>query len=220
MHRTVSLAAAIAGAVLCAVSPGYAAIVPSGTQPAGTMMFATFDPPTPIDTRIATIQGGALCQAGFPPDSCNLATSVNGSTFLYANIGDAATIRFNGVVDYFGLEWGTLGSTDMIEFYRGTDRLASFRGLDFFAAGFPGGFKAENPQDYFDTIVLSNPFGCCFEVDNLTARTVSSAPSLEIASVRMISNNTVQISTRREFSALSGDVTVTMTINGQLITAV
>ncbi|NEQ36157.1 MAG: hypothetical protein F6K40_07600 [Okeania sp. SIO3I5] len=76
----------------------------------------------------------------------------------------------NGLLDYFGLYWGSMDYGNRIDFYQGNTLLQSFTGGDIITS-FPvnrGGeyvnFSATGASDYFDKIVLSPSLP--FESDN------------------------------------------------------
>ncbi len=99
-------------------------------------------------------------------------------TTNYLSIGanGSETISFATEQNAFGLDWGSVDSSNKIEFYNGDKLVASFTGADIaplLASGDQGSFAANGYVEFkdlalFNKVVLSSSTNA-FEVDNISA---------------------------------------------------
>jgi hypothetical protein len=95
--------------------------------------------------------------------------------YLSLRAGQSTAISFGGLVDYFGLYWGTVDSYNNIEFKRGITSLAVFSGANIGTGNGYVNFFAGSAEKEFDTIILSSGANT-FESDNHAYRSVRPVP--------------------------------------------
>jgi fibronectin-binding autotransporter adhesin len=97
------------------------------------------------------------------------------TNYLSIGAGGAETITFATEQNTFGLDWGSVDSSNKIEFYNGDTLVASFTGADvapLLASGDQGSFAANGYVEFqdlalFNKVVLSSSTNA-FEVDNIS----------------------------------------------------
>jgi len=109
------------------------------------------------------------------------------SKFLGVGTNANATINFGGLVDYFGLYWGSIDNYNFVDLYRQGTLLATITGSQ--AAVTPNGNQtspttnryidifANDASSAFDKVVLRST-GFAFEVDNNAYRRAVPVPGL------------------------------------------
>ncbi|NEP84283.1 MAG: hypothetical protein F6K39_42925 [Okeania sp. SIO3B3] len=135
-----------------------------------------------------TIVQGTILGAGAPIDDLTKYLVVSSSPVGNpGNFGTSpVTINSDGLLNYFGLYWGTIGTGNRIDFYQGDTFLQSFTGkdiLDSFTRGNNAdseyiNFSAAGVGDYFDKIVLSDSLA--FESDNHAFKCAEDCPPSSI----------------------------------------
>lgn len=123
----------------------------------------------------------------------------NTTPYLSLPTGKQAVISFNGLVDYFGLYWGSIDTYNHVEFKRGGTSLVTFGGQQIanlvkstyslpntqFASWTSNytniyvDFFASSDAQYFDTVVLSST-GVAFETDNHSYRRSVPVPGMAL----------------------------------------
>ena len=99
------------------------------------------------------------------------------TNYLVAGVSGKETITFTSEKNAFGLYWGTLDAQNEIDFYQGTNLVASYTGADLmplFSSGNRGNLVSDGYVEFvglpsFDKVVLGGGF---FESDNISAGTV------------------------------------------------
>jgi hypothetical protein len=205
------VAISIAPALVCQFAEPIHALTLSlgGTQVAGEGTISSVSTATtirfndlPLDTTIDGFTSGiARYSAPNPPGQASVVSgTVVGRHFApsddnspYLTIGAAQepgplTINFSRPLDYFGLYWGSIDSSNSIEFYNNDVLVESFSGLNVYnldssivdgAGGVPGSrfvnFTATRSDEVFNRIVLrfSQP---AFETDNHAYRAAFDNP--------------------------------------------
>jgi fibronectin-binding autotransporter adhesin len=122
-------------------------------------------------------------------------------TTNYLSIGanGSETITFATEQNTFGLDWGSVDSSNKIEFYNGDKLVASYTGADvapLLASGDQGSFAANGYVEFkdlalFNKVVLSSSTNA-FEVDNISAGRVSDIHLAEpITGTLTVSDNSI-----------------------------
>lgn len=170
---TSASAAALLGLSLLATQPAQALVVTLEAGPtssvAGVAVFKDFD--SINNTAVATVTGGSP-SAGTQP-------YVGGGNWLSVinNQTDIIITFNNGLQSYFGFYWGTNdGQSQRLRFYDTTSQNPNNSVMDFDGNDFPNtpytGFwniTTTLVGEQFNRVLMTYN-GCCFEVDNLSAR--------------------------------------------------
>jgi hypothetical protein len=111
------------------------------------------------------------------------------SKFLGVGTNSSVTINFGGLVDYFGLYWGSIDTYNFVDLYKGGNLLKTIAGAQ--AATTPNGNQtspttnryidifANDAASNFDKVVLRST-GFAFEVDNNAYRRAVPVPGLAL----------------------------------------
>ena len=83
-------------------------------------------------------------------------------------------ISFAAPEDYFGLYWGTMDGFNKLGLFRDSTLITSYSPPNTQANSFVN-FTSDNSGEFFNRVVLATS-QCCFEVDNLAARSAASVP--------------------------------------------
>ncbi len=105
---------------------------------------------------------------------------VNNSKYLAVFKGNDVTIKLSTTANYYGIDWGAISPNNVFSFYRGDQLIKSYNTQDVnpvapVRAQQHGGegngfvhFYADNSNEIFDRIVISQLGGGGFESDNHT----------------------------------------------------
>jgi fibronectin-binding autotransporter adhesin len=107
--------------------------------------------------------------------------SVDATNYLSIGAHGTETITFASEQNEFGLYWGSVDPSNTIDFYNGTKLVASYTGADIsplLASGGQGSFSSNGYVEFsdlvpFNKVVLSNGNSNAFEIDNISAGSIS-----------------------------------------------
>jgi fibronectin-binding autotransporter adhesin len=106
---------------------------------------------------------------------------VDSTNYLSIGAHGTETIAFASEQNEFGLYWGSVDPTNTIDFYNGTKLVASYTGADIsplLASGGQGSFSSNGYVEFsdlapFNKVVLDNGNANSFEIDNISAGSIS-----------------------------------------------
>ena len=124
-----------------------------------------------------------------PPPNGNAsnttAASTTNNTSLYLAVfsGSPVTITSTKLLNYIGIDWGYADAGNQIDFYNGTTLLKTYTSASLYGGTVPNpesssyiNFVADNGNDLFNKIVLSETSTSGFETDNYAVK-VAPVPS-------------------------------------------
>jgi VCBS repeat-containing protein len=127
----------------------------------------------------AGIVNGSLSDVTAAPFMGPLPGGSDASNYLSIGAGGTETITFANEENSFGLYWGSVDSSNSIDFYNGSTLVAHYTGADvspLFSDGNQGSFSSNGYAEFtglasFNSVVLGSSANS-FEIDNISAGSV------------------------------------------------